>query len=85
MRASQNNPKLSALWALYESDPSDKRALRWVVTVMKDEGGNIEATAEKLGVARQTLYKWFKKYPELQTAKDKVLYEEQESRKRVAG
>jgi len=77
------NPKLSALWQLYETTHGeDKRAILWCATAIKQNEGNLEAASESLGIDRKTWYKWFARYPALRIARSRVMYELEEQRKR---
>ena len=46
----------------------DPKAIAKVVAVLKKKAGNIEATAEALGIKRGTWYLWAKEVPELAAA-----------------
>lgn len=46
--------------------PSNKS----IIAALNATGGNISATALKIGCNRDSIYEWFKKYPELKKARD---------------
>jgi hypothetical protein len=75
--STSGNPKLSALFVLNE-----QRAINYVTHAFRDNDGEVEATARQLLVTKQTLYKWMKIYPALKTARDRVLHDVEERRKR---
>lgn len=56
-----HNPILSALWVNDEN-----QAIRIVSMAIRDNYGNIKATAEALKLSRTTLNRWVKDHPELQ-------------------
>jgi DNA-binding NtrC family response regulator len=75
------NPKLTALMRLYAADARDPEGLRayhWVVTRLKETGGNVAQAAEKLGVHRQSVYSWIWKHPELKAEWDQILQQRKE-------
>ena len=56
-----NNPTLTSMWQL-----SPEHAMRVVAKAMKETGGDVTRTAEKLSVARRTIDRWVLKNPFLQ-------------------
>jgi DNA-binding NtrC family response regulator len=72
------NPKLAALLALHEADSKDVRGINWIVTIVRENDGDIEPSAKKLGITRQTLYRYLKKYPTVRIWRDRAVFEAEE-------
>jgi DNA-binding NtrC family response regulator len=79
--AHMKNPRLSALLLLYESDSSDLRAFVWIEKALRECDGNVGQASEMLQVHRQTIYKWFRKFPDLKRRWERIQYEVTEKRK----
>lgn len=47
-------------------------ALKEIIEVVDDLGGDVQKVAKKLGVAKRTMYLWCNDYPELRTAIDRA-------------
>jgi hypothetical protein len=78
------NLTLSALFAMYDAgDPEGQRAIRWVATILKRHRGDVATAAPELGVTRQTVFTWIRKYPPLAQALDRIRYEAREQDKRA--
>ena len=71
-----SNERLSALLVL-----DRPKGLKYISQALRDNEGNVAFAAEDLGVNRKTIYKWFRKYPELKVAWDRICYESRERRK----
>jgi len=78
------NKSLSALWVLYETQ-GDTRAPSIVVNAYKRFDGNILVTARRLGIKRQTIYRWMDKYPDFKIAMDRARYEIEERLRTTRG
>jgi DNA-binding NtrC family response regulator len=75
------NERLSALVALHKSDPTDLRAFAWIEKALRECEGNVGEASEMLQVRRQTIYKWFRKFPDLKRRWERIQYEVTEKRK----
>jgi transcriptional regulator of acetoin/glycerol metabolism len=71
--SNSGNPRLSALLVLNE-----QKAINYIIDALRENNGSITDTANELLVARQTMYKYFQKYPALKRAYERILYDVRE-------